>query len=66
MRTNKKYEMMSRASTSLRTDSRCCITLNADMTQTLKQLLEDLMLNPADLRPTLAHLGAVLVEVAHP
>ena len=34
--------------------------------QTLCRLLEDLRLNPADLLPSLAHLGVVLVEVANP
>ena len=30
----------------------------------MSQLLEDLRLNPADLLPSLAHLGVVLIEVA--
>ena len=34
--------------------------------QTLCRLLEDLRLNPADLLPSLAHLGVVLVKVANP
>ena len=34
--------------------------------QTLKQLLEELRLSPAELLPPLAYLGVVLVEVVRP
>ncbi len=33
--------------------------------QTLKHLLEELRLNPAELLPPLAYLGVVLVAVSH-